>query len=140
MWIRESKTMYVGKAQRAIQINSPGDAAAFMSYLKDFVEEHFIVLCLNNKNAVLTWREVSVGTISEFLVHPREVFRAAVEHSAAAVIVGHNHPSGDPKPSMEDIDTTKRLVEAGTILGIKLLDHIIIAHDEYVSMKEQGYI
>lgn len=140
MWVRESRTVYIGKARRAMQLSSPAEAAEFMSHLQDFVEEHFCVIILNNKNTVVTWREVSVGTVSEALVHPREVFRAAIEHGGSGVIVVHNHPSGDTQPSREDISTTKRLADAGGIIGIQLIDHIIVAQNGYASLKELGYI
>jgi DNA repair protein RadC len=103
-------------------------------------QEEFRVLILNNKNGLLKNRTISVGTVSEALVHPREVFRDAIRESGAAVIIAHNHPTGELSPSREDIATTRRLVEAGTIVGIPVLDHVIITNVAYFSFKEGGYI
>jgi len=83
---------------------------------------------------------VSIGTITEAIVHPREVFRDAIKEAGSGIIVTHNHPSGNASPSKQDIDTTKRLVEAGKIVGIPLLDHIILTNSSYYSMKENGYM
>lgn len=101
--------------------------------------ENFVVLLLDTKNKVIGINTVSIGTLNSSLVHPREVFKPAILASAAALILAHNHPSGDPKPSREDIEVTKRLIEAGGLLGIQVLDHIIVG-DYCVSLKEQGYI
>ncbi len=103
-------------------------------------KEEFRVLVVNNKNMLLKKVIVSVGTITEAIVHPREVFRDAIKEAGSGIIVTHNHPSGNAAPSKQDIDTTKRLVEAGKIVGIPLLDHIILTNTSYYSMKENGYI
>jgi DNA repair protein RadC len=102
--------------------------------------ENFFVLFLNNKNRLLKKSIISVGTVNETLVHPREVFIKAIREGGTSVIVAHNHTSGCLHPSREDINTTKRLIEAGNIIGIKLLDHVIVSTKEYFSMKEEGYI
>lgn len=102
--------------------------------------EEFRVLILNNKNGLLKNSMISAGTISEAIVHPREVFRDAIRESGAAVIVAHNHPTGELTPSREDIQTTRRLAEAGTIVGIPVLDHLIITNASYYSFKEGGYL
>lgn len=103
-------------------------------------KEEFRVLVVNNKNMLLKKSIVSVGTITEAIVHPREVFRDAIKESGSGIIVTHNHPSGNAFPSRQDIDTTKRLVDAGKIVGIPLLDHIILTNSSYYSMKENGYM
>ena len=95
-------------------------------------------LLMNTKNQVLAIKTVSVGDLSSSIVHPREVFKDAVLASAASLIIAHNHPSGDPTPSAEDIAVTRRLMDAGEILGIELLDHIIIGDGVFVSLKERG--
>ncbi|HOO12208.1 MAG TPA: JAB domain-containing protein, partial [Bacillota bacterium] len=95
-------------------------------------------LILNTKNKIVAAHEVSRGALNGSLVHPREVFKPAVLHNAAAIICFHNHPSGNPEPSKEDIETTNRLVEAGKIMGIEILDHIIVSDDGYASLKERG--
>lgn len=101
--------------------------------------EHFAILCLDTRNNLI-FHEVSVGTLNASLVHPREVFKKAIQANSAQVIVAHNHPSGDPTPSEEDIITTRRLVEAGKILGVAVTDHIIVSINNFVSFKEQGLI
>ncbi len=102
-------------------------------------KEHFAVLCFDTRNNLIV-NEVSVGTLNASLVHPREVFNIAILNHSSHLIVSHNHPSGDTSPSEADIITTQRLVEAGKILGISVIDHIIISRDGYSSLKEQGII
>jgi len=104
------------------------------------LKEEFRVLILNNKNRVLRKTVVSIGTISEAIVHPREVFRDAIREGGSAVIICHNHPSGVTAPSKEDIAATARIAEAGKIIGIPLLDHVILTNTSFLSLKEEGYI
>ncbi|MBP2644681.1 MAG: repair protein RadC [Firmicutes bacterium] len=103
-------------------------------------KEKFIAVLLSTKNHVLATPTVSVGTLTASLVHPRELFREAINYSAAAVILVHNHPSGDPTPSREDITITRKILEAGKLLDILVLDHVIIGDGKYVSLKEQGIL
>ena len=103
-------------------------------------EEVFILITLNTKNIVTGYFEVHRGTINSSLVHPREVFKRALLNNASNIMVAHNHPSGDPNPSKEDIQITERLKEAGNLLGINLLDHIIVGDDKYISLKEKGVL
>ncbi len=120
-------------------IRSPEDVSTLlMEDLRYLQQEHFVVLFLNTKNRVVGQETLSVGSLNAAIVHPREVFRAAVKRSAASIICVHNHPSGDPTPSFEDIQLTNRLTEAGHIIGIEVLDHIIIGDRRFVSMKERG--
>ena len=122
-------------------IHSPQDAAdLMMPRLRYENKEHFIALLLSTKNHVLAISTISLGSLNASVVHPRELFHAAINHSAASVILVHNHPSGDPSPSQEDISLTKRLVEAGRILDISVLDHVIIGDGRYISFKEKGII
>lgn len=100
--------------------------------------ERFLAVLLNGKNRVLGLHEVSVGTLTASLVHPREVFKAALVGNAAAILVVHNHPSGDPTPSAEDIAITQRLREAGELLGIRVLDHVILGDGRYISFSDEG--
>lgn len=102
--------------------------------------EHFWVIILNNKNQILKKTVISVGTVSEAIVHPREVFRDAIREGGSSIIIAHNHPSGSTVPSNEDIDTSRRILEAGRIVGIHLLDHVILTNSSYQSMKEGGYL
>lgn len=120
-------------------IRSPEDVSTLlMEDLRYLQQEHFVALFLNTKNRVIGRETLSVGSLNAAIVHPREVFRAAVKRSAASIICAHNHPSGDPTPSPEDIQLTNRLTEAGHIIGIEVLDHVIIGDRRYVSMKERG--
>ena len=108
-----------------------------MRYLK---KEVFKTILVNTKNQLIKLINVSIGSLNASIVHPREVFSEAVKAGASAVLFVHNHPSGDPDPSMEDIETTRKLVDAGNILGIKVLDHIIIGDGIYTSLKEKGLV
>jgi DNA repair protein RadC len=124
-------------------IMNPEDAYKAITEITSVEEEAqevFGILILNTKNKIVAVHEVSRGTLSSSLVCPREVFKPAVLHNAAAIICFHNHPSGDPEPSKEDIRTTKRLIEAGEIMGIEVFDHIIVSDDGYVSLKERGVV
>jgi DNA repair protein RadC len=122
-------------------IRSPEEASAlFMSQFKGLDKEHFRAVLLNTKNHILKTVEISVGSLDASLVHPRECFRPAVAASAASIILLHNHPSGDPEPSADDINITKRLKETGKVLGIEVLDHIIFGAGTYVSLKEKGVL
>lgn len=107
---------------------------------RDRRKEYFLILLLDGKNRILREVQVSEGSLNQSIVHPREVFNPAVRESAAAVILVHNHPSGDPTPSREDLDISRRLKEAGDILGIRVLDHIIIGDNAYKSFVEQGLL
>ncbi|MEK5185748.1 RadC family protein [Solibacillus sp. FSL W7-1324] len=121
-------------------IRSPEDAATFlMQDMTSLQQEHFVCLFLNVKNQVLHKQTIFVGSLNASIVHPREIFREAVKRSAASIICSHNHPSGIPTPSPEDIDVTTRLYEAGKIVGVDLLDHVIIGDHQFISMKEKGY-
>ena len=121
-------------------IRNPQDAAQFvMNEMMYLDREHFRVINLNTKNQILAVDTVSIGSLDASLVHPREVFKLPIKRSAASLILVHNHPSGDTSPSREDIEVTKRLVEAGRLLGINILDHLIIGHNNFLSMKEKEY-
>ncbi len=121
------------------EISNPDDIVQlFMEKMRYYKKEHFHVLLINAKGQILEETEVSIGDLNSTLIHPREVFSQAIKRSAAAVLFVHNHPSGDPRPSQQDLDTTKRLVEAAEILGIHVLDHIIIGDGRYLSLKSQG--
>ena len=122
-------------------IRSSSDIAdLFMEKMRYYKKEHFVSLMINAKGEIIEETEVSIGDLCSSSTHPREVFVDAVKRSAGSVVFLHNHPSGDPSPSDTDIQTTKRQIEAGTILGIPVLDHIIIGDGIYVSMKAMGLI
>ena len=121
-------------------IKSPTEvyqAAKQLLALHEEPEEHFCILCLNTKNKIVGVHTISIGSLNASIVHPREVFKAAMLNNASGIICLHNHPSGDPEPSREDIEITHRLVNAGNILGINVLDHVIIGEQSYSSMKEK---
>ncbi|WP_240732935.1 DNA repair protein RadC [Jeotgalibacillus sp. S-D1] len=122
-------------------IRSPEDGANFlMNEMRFLQQEHFVCLYLNTKNQVIHQQTVFIGSLNASIVHPREVFKEAFRRSAASIVCAHNHPSGDPSPSKEDIDVTRRLVECGKMIGIDILDHLIIGEKKYVSLKEKGYM
>ncbi|MBA2871612.1 DNA repair protein RadC [Anoxybacillus calidus] len=122
-------------------IRSPEDGAKYvMEDMRFLSQEHFVCLYLNTKNQVIHRKTVFIGSLNASIVHPREVFKEAIKRSAASIICAHNHPSGDPTPSREDIEVTKRLAECGRMIGIELLDHLIIGDRKFVSLKEKGYM
>jgi len=111
---------------------------AVRASIQDKAREHFKLILLNIRNTVMGISTISVGTANASLVHPREVFKSAIARSASSVVLAHNHPSGNPEPSEDDVRLTQRLVEAGRLLGIEVLDHIIVTNRNFVSFKERG--
>ncbi len=123
------------------KINSPEDVyRRLYPRMREQKKEMFIELCLDTKNQVIKEDIISIGSLNANIVHPREVFKLALSESAAHIIVAHNHPSGDPAPSKEDIEITKKLTETGKVIGIDLTDHVIIGDGRHFSMKEAGHI
>jgi len=124
-----------------IKVTSPSDIAKiYIPKLRDELKEKFIVLCLNSSNRIIKEEIISIGNLNSSIVHQREVFKVAIENSAASIILLHNHPSGNVEPSNEDIIITRQLVEAGKIMAIPVFDHIIIAGDNYTSFVERRLI
>lgn len=117
-------------------IQSPQDVLQHVIEMRKQKKEHFVALFLNARNQLLLKEVISVGTLTASLVHPREVFEPALRISAASIIVVHNHPSGETEPSEEDKEITQRLIKAGKLLGIDVIDHIIVTATRYISMKE----
>jgi DNA repair protein RadC len=136
-----SKRFKSFKSGEEIKITQPQNIAEYvmedMRYLK---KEYLKIVMLNTKNIVMKVKDVSMGSLNSSIVHPREVFIEAIKYSSASIIICHNHPSGDPSPSKEDVSITNRLKECGKLLGIELLDHIIIGNGTYVSLKEKGVL
>ena len=126
----------------ARRIRQPEDAYRIFRahYPEDIAREQFSVLALDTRNKPLSHEVISTGSLNASLVHPREVYLHAILQNAAAIVVAHNHPSGDPNPSREDRALTRRLAEAGRILGIDLLDHVVLGHGCYYSFKEHGEV
>ena len=134
--VRDGK---VKQTERPQIRHSRNGAEILRSYLAEVDREHFVVLLLNQKNRVIGIHTVSVGSMTASIVHPREVFKAAILSNAAAIICGHNHPSGDTIPSQEDRTLTARLVKAGELLGIPVLDHLVLGDDgNYYSFADMG--
>lgn len=132
--------MHSGSVEEKVQINSPKDVANYMmAKMEHLKQEQFVVLFLDSKNVVFKQKVIFIGTLNSSIVHPREVFSEAVKIAANAIILLHNHPSGDVTPSREDLITTERLRECGDIIGIDVLDHLIIGDHCYLSMVEAGY-
>lgn len=121
-------------------ITSAKDAVAQLQELRSAKKEHFVVLYLNARNQLIKKETISIGTLNANLVHPREVFKPAIDCLATSIIVAHNHPSGDSQPSQADVDLTKRMMEAGRLLGIEILDHIVISNSNSFSFKEKSII
>ncbi len=126
--------------KQSVLLLSPKDVWDELKDIRDHKKEHFVIFFLDSRNQEIKREIVSVGSLNANLVHPREVFEPAVRHLAAQVIIAHNHPSGDTNPSEEDLVITKRLVGAGKILGIEVVDHIIVTVKNFLSLKEQGLI
>jgi DNA repair protein RadC len=123
------------------RVDGPADVAALLTpILRHADREQFYAVLLTTKNGVIAIELISVGSLSASIVHPREVFKPAIVKSAACIVAVHNHPSGIPDPSAEDIEFTKRLIKGGELLGIRVLDHIILGVDSYVSLREDGHI
>lgn len=122
-------------------INSYSDVAdLFMEKMRYYQEEHFHAVLVNAHGGVISTEEIAIGDIMSMVIHPREVFSRAVRKGAAGIILAHNHPSGDCTPSADDVSTTKRLVEAGRVVGIRVLDHIVIGDGTFTSMKDKNLI
>ncbi|MFA6108646.1 MAG: DNA repair protein RadC [Candidatus Latescibacterota bacterium] len=121
-------------------VSCPADAMPFLTDIRDQRREFFVCLYLNARNQVIHKEVVSIGSLSASIVHPREVFQAAVQGAAASVVLAHNHPSGDVTPSKDDLDLTRRLVQAGEIMGIEILDHLIVGPVDFLSLKERGLL
>jgi len=126
-----------------LQLRSAQDAAALLrQFVGDVDREYFVIILLDRKHKLIGLNTVSIGSLTASVVHPREVFKPAILANAAAIICGHNHPSGDPQPSQEDRTLTKRLVEAGKLLGITIVDHIVLGDGTavYFSFADQGLL
>lgn len=136
--VKEKGAMY----EMPKYVQSPKDAykvAIEITRLDEEAQEVFSIIILNTKNKVVSMHEISRGSLSATLVHPREVYKVALLHNAAAIVLVHNHPSGQTDPSPEDIKLTQSLVDAGRLIGIQVLDHVIVG-DGYASLRERGYI
>lgn len=134
--VKENSFLYPDR-----NVRSPEDAYKLLKqFLVEVDREYFIVVCLDTKNQPTAINVCHIGSLNASIVHPREVLKPAILSNSASVIVAHNHPSNDPTPSREDIEVTKRLAEAGKIIGIDVLDHLVVCSDKFISLKEKGYL
>jgi DNA repair protein RadC len=141
VYVREISIRYCGPRRKAVQIKSASDASEFLSGVqKDNAREHFMALFLDGGHQIISYATLSIGTATSTQVHPREVFQAAILSGSVALIVAHNHPSGSLSPSEEDRQMTKRLVSAGHLLGIPVLDHLILSDSDFFSFNEAGQL
>lgn len=139
--IEIGKRLSYSEALKKVKITNPETIAnLYMDEMRYLHKEHFKIALLDTKNQIIVTEEISVGTLNASIVHPRDVFKVAIKRNANSIILIHNHPSGDPAPSNEDINITNRLIEAGKLIGIKVLDHIIIGDNRYISFKEKNLL
>lgn len=127
------------KEEEKVYISSPEDAYSILKPLGFLDKEYFVLLCLNTRNRLLSKETLSIGSLNANIVDPKEVFRVALSKNSSSILLAHNHPSGDPRPSDGDIEITKRIVEAGRLFDIDIQDHIIIGKDGFVSLKKKGF-
>ncbi|MBI5222360.1 MAG: DNA repair protein RadC [Candidatus Magasanikbacteria bacterium] len=135
--IELGKRLYKEKTEKEIFIHSSEDTVKELSHIRENKKENFIALYLDARNRLIYKETVSVGTLNSSIVHPREVFEPAIRHFAAQIILAHNHPSGDPEPSEDDLVITRRLIEAGKIMGVEITDHVIVGKNSFISFKEK---
>jgi DNA repair protein RadC len=128
------------KSNSLIKIESSEDVLKVIGDIRNKKREHFVALFLDARNQLIITKTISIGTLNTSIVHPRDVYAPAIKHNAANVIIAHNHPSGNPDPSREDISITEKLVKAGRILSIELIDHLIVAKESFFSFKQQKLI
>ena len=122
------------------KVTNPVHVLPYLNEIKNAEQEHFVAITLDGAGAVITTRVITIGLLNHSLVHPRETFRGAILDNAASIIIAHNHPSGSLEPSPNDIAITMQLKDAGEIIGIKIIDHIIITKNNYLSMREKGFM
>ena len=139
--IRVGLVRDAGSAAPGSTVTTAADVIPLLTELLSADREHFLAIHLNTRNIPIATETVSIGALNATLVHPREVFKAAILNNAAGLILAHNHPSGDPTPSKEDLALTRRMMEAGELLGIDVFDHVIVVPDgRYISLKEAGLL
>ena len=136
--IKELEKLY--QPESSFVFKASDSAVVFRSLLTNRVQEHFMLICLDSDKRIIKKKVVFLGTINRSLVHPREVFNYAVINDVDTIIIGHNHPSGNIQPSLEDIEITRHLEKGGEIIGVKILDHVIITDTDFYSFKKNGMI
>jgi DNA repair protein RadC len=140
MILKLETTLAVREAATGPKLTSPEEIETHLQDMRDLAQETFVTLTFNTKNQLIARHLISLGTLNSTLVHPREVFRPAITDGAANIVVAHNHPSGDPSPSAEDIRITRKLIEAGRHIEIAVLDHLIIGSKDFLSLRESGLV
>jgi len=135
-----SKRVLLGQQENTTIVETPEDVYKLSKRIHRLKKEHFLAYLLDARNALIAEETISVGTLTMAVVHPREVFEPAIRHSAAGIVLVHNHPSGDPTPGDEDRRLTERLVQAGKLMGIEILDHVIVTRNGYTSLRELGWL
>ncbi|MCR4426571.1 MAG: DNA repair protein RadC [Firmicutes bacterium] len=139
--IELGRRLLAGDGETRVGVGSPGEAASLLMPAMRYLDrEEFRAIFLDTRNRVIDTATISIGSLNSSIVHPREVFREAIRAASAGIILAHNHPSGDPSPSPDDIAITQRLARAGSLLGIEVLDHIIIGDNAFVSFKDKGLL
>ena len=139
--IELGKRIYRSKSAKGATVNSSQWVGQYMiDEIGGLHQENVLALYLNTKNQIIKQELVFKGSLTNSIAHPREIFRIGIRSSAASIIIGHNHPSGNPEPSQADIAFTRRMEEAGDLIGIQLLDHIIVGEDSFCSMRGEGYL
>lgn len=134
------RTMRVAKIRRGQVTSSFALGQDLIEQMRDLEQEHLVAIYLTTKNEIIKELTIFVGSLNQSIAHPREIFKGAVRASAAGIVLAHNHPSNNLEPSQNDLNFTKRIVDAGNLMGIRILDHLIIGHNDYRSLKEEGYI
>lgn len=134
------RTMRVAKIRRGQVTSSFALGQDLIEQMRDLEQEHLVAIYLTTKNEIIKELTIFVGSLNQSIAHPREIFKGAVRASAAGIVLAHNHPSNNLDPSQNDLNFTKRIVDAGNLMGIRILDHLIIGHNDYRSLKEEGYI
>jgi DNA repair protein RadC len=140
MILKLETTLAVREEPTGPQLTSPDQIEQQLADMKELAQETFVALTFTIKNQLIARHLVSLGTLNSTLVHPREAFRPAITDGAASIVVAHNHPSGDPSPSAQDIQITRKLIEAGRQIEISVLDHLIIGSKDFVSLRESGLV
>ena len=134
------RLVYETKIKKGAVLSSAQLGEEFILEMKDLVQEHLIVLFLNSKNEIIKKKTLFIGSLNQSVAHPREIFKYAVKYSSARIIIIHNHPSGDPQPSKQDLGFTDRIMACGDLMGIEVLDHLIIGENSYTSLKERDIL
>ena len=134
------ETIKIYEVSKRPTTNTSAEVYKLMKDIKDNEQELMMLLCLDSRNRVISRNIITIGGLNSSIVHPREIFRTAIMNNANSIILVHNHPSGNPEPSKEDIEITEMLIKASKVMGIEILDHVIVGYDSYTSMNEKDIV